>query len=250
MRNIRRFIPILLLFGLLGCSELVQPAAPHEGELALQAQRRPISDFVEAQGTFCFPDGQGGCLLFVPPVANFFGFFGFDPRDRERVLSASVDYAGLAADYLESEGIDLGTSFRGKVTERSLRDGRCFVHVVLHTRNALTWVVEGFSFATGELLFGARPTDVVGGATPSLGSSKLAVRFTNTACGEDLPDLFQLVFAPEPGQELLFISLIARADGRLADGGRGRVQVTQVGLIDKDFFFPAQNIILRRVGGR
>ena len=35
---------------------------------------RPISDFVSAQGTFCLPDGGGGCFLFVPPVPNFAGW--------------------------------------------------------------------------------------------------------------------------------------------------------------------------------
>ena len=39
-----------------------------------QGPQRPISDFISAQGTFCFPDGGGGCIVFVPPVKNFIGW--------------------------------------------------------------------------------------------------------------------------------------------------------------------------------
>ncbi len=35
--------------------------------------KRPISDWVDVQGTYCIPnpDGSPGCFLFVPPVQNF-----------------------------------------------------------------------------------------------------------------------------------------------------------------------------------
>ena len=38
-----------------------------------QTVHRSIDEFVAAQGTFCIDDGAGGCVLFVPPVANFVG---------------------------------------------------------------------------------------------------------------------------------------------------------------------------------
>ena len=41
------------------------------------ATQRPISEFVSAQGTFCRPDGAGGCTLFVPPLLNFLGWTMF-----------------------------------------------------------------------------------------------------------------------------------------------------------------------------
>jgi hypothetical protein len=89
-------------------------------------QTRPITAFVDAQGTFCFPDGMGGCLTFVPPVANFIGW-----TDRARNRALSVDYAGLVDDFF---GGALGTTTAGTVTERPLADGRAEVTVVLHTR--------------------------------------------------------------------------------------------------------------------
>src|SRR5207247_1922277 len=94
------------------------------------------------------------------------------------------------------------------------------VTVVLHTRNALTWVIAGdgmgnFDFADGTLLFGARVPDVVLGEDPSLGNSTLTVKFLNTAPGAPLPDLLQLAAFPEPGQELKAISIRAQADGEL-----------------------------------
>lgn len=45
------------------------------------------------------------------------------------------------------------------MVERPLADGRAEVTVILHTKNALTWVVDGDDFANGELLFGHRVPD-------------------------------------------------------------------------------------------
>ena len=47
--------------------------------------------------------------------------------------------------------------------------------------------------------------------TPALGSSLLKVTLINLAPGAPLPDLIQLVAAPEPGQELLAMSIHAEA---------------------------------------
>lgn len=32
--------------------------------------KRPLSDWLDAQGTYCVDDGTGGCLPFEPPVNN------------------------------------------------------------------------------------------------------------------------------------------------------------------------------------
>jgi hypothetical protein len=216
-----------------------------EGLVVAATGQRPIEDFVNAQGTFCFPDGQGGCLLFVPPVANFIGWF-----DPEQEIGASVDYAGLADAYA---GGAFGTETTGTVTERPLKDGRAEVHVRLHTRNALSWVVDGFDF-TGPLLLGHRAPEVLAGAEPALGESFLHLKFINTARGAPLPDLIRLVVAPEAGQELVFLSFTAQAGGPLADGTPGRVQVVQTGLFMTASQaptwdgFPAEKVILSAVG--
>ena len=215
---------------------------------------RPISDFIETQGTFCIDDGMGGCFLFVPPVANFIGW-----SDLKANLCASVDYAGLANEYVESASggaVSFSTETDGTVIERPLPDGRAEVTILLHTKNALTWIIDGCEdFATNPLLFGHRAPDVLGGEDAALGESSLKVGFVNTAPGDPLPDLEQLIFAPLPGQEFpSFISFRAQADGMLADGTPGRVEVTQTGLFITSFMgatadgFPAEKIILRAVG--
>ena len=217
---------------------------------------RPVSDFVSAQGTFCIDDGMGGCFHFNPPVPNFFGW-----SSPAQNLTISVDYAGLADAVV---GGAFGTTTEGTITERSLPDGRAEVTVVLHTSNALTWATP-FDPNDTTLLFGARVTDVRAGANPALGESLLQVTFINTAPGDPLPDLVQLIFAPLPGQEFpSFISFRARADGELRaafgvpDGTPGRAQVTQNGLFGaaiRNGFrgaladaFPAEHINLRVVG--
>ena len=135
--------------------------------------QRPIEDFVNAQGTFCIDDGSGGCFLFVPPVANFFGWDNLQEVPPQQgnvqpVRCASVDYAGLAnakIEELSGGSISFDTTTEGTVTERPLRDGRAEVSVRLHTENALTWVTSGgdddaCDFATDPLLFGHRVPDV------------------------------------------------------------------------------------------
>jgi len=235
--------------------------------------QRPIGDFVNAQGTFCIDDGGGGCLVFVPPVANFVGWDTLQEVPPQQgnvqpVRCASVDYAALANTKIEelSGGtISFGTTTSGTVTERPLADGRAEVSVRLHTKNALTWVVGGgendtCDFATDALLFGHRVPDVLAGADAALGESFLQVKFINTASGASLPDLEQLIFAPELGQEFRFISLTARADGTLranfgvADGTPGKAEVIQTGLFMTKFkgatgdAFPAERINLNVVG--
>lgn len=242
---------------------------------------RPIEDFVERQGTYCLDidfngayvdeivDGNfvGDCptgappLIFVPPVANFIG--SFDP-DNGRL--ASVDYAGLANYWA---GGAFGTTFSGTVIERPLADGRALVEVLLRTKNALTWVVDGnihpdLGF-NGPLLFGNRAPEVVGGAEPALGRSHIKYEFINTAPGADLPDLIQLFISPEEGQELLSSRSNDQATGPLSslfgvpDGTPGRSHGVQVGLLSNPNCgadspsavadcFPAEKIKLQVIG--
>ena len=207
---------------------------------------RPIGDFISTQGTYCFPDGMGGCILFVPPIQNFLGWS--DPDG----LLASVDYAGLADDWLN--GL-LGTEFDGTVRERPLADGRAQVRVVLHTKNALTWVVEGDDFATSPLIFGYRAPDVAAGETPGLADSHMNIVFINSEPGAPLPDLMQLAFAPEPGQELRFLKINATANGPLVpDGTPAKATVTQTGIFRTPFMgavsdgFPVERIKIQEVG--
>ena len=217
------------------------------------AVQRPIEEFVDAQGTYCIDLGGGECLLIIEPLPNFMGWFSYSP-DR----AASVDYAGLVDDYW---GGPFGTTTQGTVTERPLPDGRAEVNVRLHTANALTWVADGGNF-NNALLFGQRYTDEPDDwAGAALGESLLQVKFINTAPGAPLPDLVELFFFPQEGQEVLFVSFKARADGTLReeygvpDGTPGRVQVNQTGLYmthsaqaPDGYLWPVELINLQVVG--
>jgi hypothetical protein len=98
-----------------------------------------IQDFIAVQGTTCFPDAAGNCILFTPPVQNYV-FWGNAVTDRV----GAVDYAGLEAAYLTAHGgPSLGTTFSGTVSEQSLADGRAKVSVVLHTHNAASRAWRG-----------------------------------------------------------------------------------------------------------
>lgn len=218
---------------------------------------RPIADFLSAQGTFCLPDGGGGCLLFVPPVPNFLGLSTPGPP----VRCASVDYAGVANAWLISQGgTALGTQTGGTIVERTLPDGRAELTVLLSTKKALTWVVDGCDFAGGTLLFGRRTPDVLAGLQPSLGDSFMQWVFINTAPGDPLPDLVQLLNVPLPGQELRFVGFRAQADGELRaafgvpDGTPGQATIVQTAVLMASFKgatadgFPAEMVNLKVTG--
>jgi hypothetical protein len=207
------------------------------------AASRPIEDFVAAQGTYCFDDGSGGCLLFVPPVPNFFGTFAA----KDAVLG-SVDYAGLADGLLCPDGhvTNFGTSFSGAVTERRLKDGRAEVTVNLVTKNALAWAVDDpfatFDYATGPLTFGYRACDdLPEGQSHALANSFVQLVFINTAPGAPLPDMMQLFVAPLPGQEPLILSFHQSAAGALRstpyntfpEGAPGQLTIVQTGLLGR-----------------
>jgi hypothetical protein len=216
---------------------------------------RPISDFVDQQGTFVIDDGTGNPFLFVPPVQNFFGCT--DPNSGQAM---SIDYAGLASDYLATQGINIPTRTSGSVIETELPDGRAEVTVLLHTRNALTWAIPwdpastANQFGENPLFFGARPLDVVAGAKPALGESFFVFKFINDAPGDTLPDILQLAIAPEPGQELVGLVFTASAEGELRDefgvrdGTRGRVETVQVGLFQDTPSFPVESVTIEVFG--
>ena len=234
----RRIVSTAFALGVYACSASAFAATT----------QRPISDFVDTQGTFCLSDGAGGCLIFVPPTPNFVGF-----TDTVHDLAISFDYAGLSDDVL---GGTLGTTFSGSISERTLKDGSVIDTVRLHTSNALVWVIPfdpagtGNQFGDNPLLFGARPADVLAGAQPALGDSTLVIQFTNTAAGLPIPDLDQLLFAAEPGQTILSVVFEGRANGTFTSGGTGKVHVIERGILDNGFHgavadgFPAEFINL------
>jgi hypothetical protein len=229
-----------------------------------QAAQRPISDFLSRQGKFCLQvdtSGNidcatssyvgdttgGGCFLFIPPVANYTGWF--DPKG----TSASFDYAGLADAAL---GGRLGTVMDGSINEIPQADGSAIVKVTLQTQNALAFAVQGFDF-NGPLIFGNRVAEILAGAQPSLGSCKFTLVFHNSAPGADLPDVEDLFFCRF--SDVLFVSFVGQAGGLLPNGSAGRLEVTQTGVLQAYAHanpnsrvaldaFPAEHIIVRATG--
>lgn len=214
---------------------------------AAAERQRPISEFVTAQGS---------TTQFVPPVPDVLGWatFSDDP-----VLFAWVDYAGVADEFLHGA---LGTATSGNVIEQPQKDGRAKVHVSLHTRNALAWVIEldlddvnddvFDQIANKKPIFGYRPQEVDAKHPASLVDATLDVVFLNTAPGAPLPDL---VVATKPDVEFISQKFRSNGEGTIRDPetgktSRGRLTVVQVGpRLDKfPDFFSAEVIKVQPVG--
>ena len=248
------------------------------GAVPLQAASRPIADFLSAQGSYFMVTnnegnvdcvlshtrgpGDGDGFLWVPPIRNFVGWSDPSPA---RPYFLSMDYAGLAEAWLNANGMSLGTTISGSISELALPDGRAQVSVVLLTQNALAWAGDMTTggFADGELVFGYRAPDVLAGAPPALGDCLLQVTFINSAPSAPLPDLQELMFCRF--EDLLVMSASITAKGALRetfgvpDGTPGMLQTRQTGLISvsgtangnsrvaRDAF-PAERITIKPVG--
>jgi hypothetical protein len=209
----------------------------------LLAGQRPITDFTSQQS---FP---------------FSGVEWFDPNTG---FILRIDLLGQFDQVFF--GGALGTTVDGSISEASLPDGRAEVQVILHTSKALVRAFE-FDPSIDDLvtIFGYNTAEVLGGAPPTLADSVFQLRFKNTKPGAPLPDLAQLISAPEPGQELEVLSIRARASGPLRaafgvpEGTPGRLEMTQTGLIATALkanpnsrvaldAYPAEHIDIKPVG--
>ncbi|WAS91711.1 hypothetical protein [Nannocystis punicea] len=182
---------------------------------------RPLSDFLDAQGSMS---------TFFPPVPNYVGWgdVGFE-------TFALIDYAGLAATWLEDNGGPLlHTHVGGNVKERETDDGAAEITVNLHTANALSFAQSGaelvasnFDFLNTPTIFGEKAQDVLAGAAPSTGWASLRLTFTIDAPGDDLPDLEVLLNNPSAYAPVSF-DFKSQAIGTRPDGTRARLVVHQV----------------------
>lgn len=217
-----------------------------------KAIKRPIEDFVSAQGTY---------IAFYIYLVMY---------DNEVTKWVDIDYAGLLngwAEWVSGGAYSFGTEISGSVTERPLADGRTHVHVRLHTTNAVTFVREYDSPNDHPYLFGNPAwACVLYGAEPALGDVFMEWKYiTPDPPGSPMPDLLQLLIYPEEGQEVLQSVFTLQAEGELheafgvEEGTPGKVSVTAKapfnapGLykspaIDFPNIYPVAHINLRAMG--
>lgn len=176
---------------------------------------RPIEDFLNAQGQ---------TDEFIPGVPDYVGWV-----DSDFITFALIDYAGLANAFIETESggeISLGTRVDGTIIEHAQSDGKAEVSVSLFTSKALAWAFLiadwcdecEYPFRDTPLAFGARAQDVLEGTKPVLAKTSFHVTFMNSAPGEELPDLVQLLNDPKPWQLPLKFNFSAIAKGKDAEG--------------------------------
>ena len=210
MKTTRGLLAIgaLALTAITGCTgDSVQPTAAgsaYTPDDVVDVRQRPINDFVIAQGTYCADNGAGECTLYAKPVANHIAFY--EPNKRKLML---VDYAATTNGYLRDKaGRDFGTTYDGEIREEPMGDGRYRVTVHLKTHQALAYVLNGEDMASSPLFIGSRPADLTQ-MTPeakmqaATGELDMTLTYVNQAPGLPVPDLIQLMRAPQPGQQLL-----------------------------------------------
>jgi hypothetical protein len=246
------------------------------GSALAQVNQRPLSDFINAQGTTtCFIAPVPAQTVWVNEAPGT----DKEPRGNPLAQRASlVDFTGTTAKFLLSHGINLGTTMSGTVMERPLADGTALVTVDLDNKNTLAWAIafdptrDFGQIVDSPPLFGYRPQDLIANPalTPALGDDHFHVEFTNTAPGAAIPDLLcqASVVCPSmapcpPAFNFEFISIEASITGPLhaplwPEGTPGQLTVRQIGLlqpaINNGFkgaladAFPAESVDLKTIG--
>jgi hypothetical protein len=201
----RAGVRVVLVVLLVVCTTLLTARA--------QTVERSLDEWLATQGTFCFPDGAGGCVQFVAPLPNQLGV-----GDQEENSCAYVDYAGLANDYIEAQSggaISLGTTVTGSIKERTTSAGSAEITVRLVTSDALIFAVSGCNLASGPILFGRRAQEVLAGATPALADVTLIAKYTTPTLGAPLEDLVKLNSFPSTHELLNEVRIDADGSGEL-----------------------------------
>jgi hypothetical protein len=147
-----------------------------------------------------------------------------------------------------------GTNVWGTITERDLGDGTTLVEIRLHTKNALTRVVE---WPSGLYTYGSTVAEVIAGGHASLGDCKMDFTYVTTAGkGAPIPDLWELAVAGK-------VNFVASSRGELnsefgvPQGTPGHVTVVMGANFEapglyKNFFaiwhWPVSTVNVRQVG--
>lgn len=225
-RNVMISVTVMLtvLFPMLGKAGSMGEAGPMVGKKCVQ---RPLSDFLEAQGT---------TDIFFNPVKDMLGW-----TDNPFVNFGLVDYAGLANDYiLEETGASLGTGTSGRVLECVRDDGKVMISVVLNTRKALGFAQSaeelekyGYDFLKTPTIFGAKAQDVVDGAEPALGPAHLRTTFVIPSRGADIPDIRIAFQENDPDVRPFTYDFKSTTVGTLPDGTRACLCIEQGGGADE-----------------
>ncbi len=229
------------------------------------AKQRPLSDFLST---------QGGATINTALGPAFWAWTAPPPGVKTPAPSfiggnaAACDYAGLDNKWLVvtmgRPDLNLGTTVTGSVSERALEDGRILVQVELHTKNALTFGIrityaDFGDWVNDPLIFGARPQDVLAGATPGIGECHASFAWRQyPGALLDIGDAFAF---GQPGFEFVNLSFRANATGPLSaaaglgpTGTPGRLFISQTGMFRTTFKgatvdgFPAEYVEVRAIG--
>lgn len=232
MRTISLWRHPLVAAALLAALFSVIGEAPQVGEAgspgAKHCTTRPLSDFLNAQGTLDNPP------QFFPPVKDYVGW-----ADGNFITFALVDYAGLANEYIKARtGHSLGTRMAGVVVECRLTDHRTQVTVVLSTTRALGFAQSvqelsdnGFDFLNTRTIFGAKAQEVVNGAEAAVGPVTLITTFSIAAPGAALPDFLDVI--NNPGNYVpVKLDFTSTTFGRCSNGTKAVLHVHQAAATD------------------
>lgn len=156
----------------------------------LKVTSRPLSDFLNTQGTLNNPP------QFFPEVKDYAGW-----ADVNKINFALIDYAGIANKYIKSEtGKSIGTKVNGFVLECKLPNGKTQITVNLLTTKALGFAQSvqnlsdnNFDFLNTPTIFGVKAQDVINGMKPAVGLVFFSTTFSISAPGANLPDFLDVI---------------------------------------------------------
>lgn len=165
-----------------------------------------------------------GAFLDVQPGMSYSGWF--EPAT-DRWL-----YFDVFGKRAESLGLNLGTTIEGRVMVRGLTDGRAQVSVLVQTRNAVCWGLQGDGEGVYMPAFGFPPSQVLQRGA-SVGDGLMTMAFTMSSPESPLPPVDQIGSPDYPLESIHSVincSGVLRFGSGFPNGTPGRAHTNQRGL--------------------
>jgi hypothetical protein len=167
--------------------------------------KRPLSDFLDTQGTTSF---------FFPPVPDYNGW-----TDAAFETFCLIDYAGLANDYIkDNSDQNLRTRINGSILEKGLSKGGAGIRIELHTNHAMGFAqniadILQLGFSGAPTIFGNKTLDIIAGKPAAIGSASLRVELRLPSAGDPLPNLIDLLDSPAAYEPVYVMFRSTTTDG-------------------------------------
>jgi hypothetical protein len=233
---IRAAAALLVAIVLLAGCGADQSTAPDDVSARFDRTRNAklLSDFVNAQGTFCDRSIPRDCETQDELGIGYYVTYCV-PLDCEGQLAMGIDFGGVNARWWARQPLPPFPSFKydGFVSEKTLPDGRRKITANIWSRNTFVDVYSETQSSLVGANFFEYPSIAPPGASqlPLAGQTTIITEITLPLGFVGMPDMVQVLFYPEAGFEVTRLFLTGVVEGPLREDYNGIAAGTPVRVV-------------------